>query len=69
MVQHGDLLHGDANGIVIVPTFRSPTDEPALRLLEELMPDRRVVPLDAYDLIWGLGAFHCASQQQPAPRQ
>jgi agmatine deiminase len=55
-----------ANEIVIVPTFRSPTDEPALRLLGQLIPDRRIVPLDAYDLIWGLGAFHCASQQQPA---
>lgn len=56
-----------ANGIAIVPTFRSPeTDLPAVRLLEQLMPDRRIVPLDAYDLIWGLGAFHCASQQQPA---
>ncbi|MCC6507983.1 MAG: agmatine deiminase family protein [Pirellulaceae bacterium] len=55
-----------ANEIVIVPTFRSDaTDRAALRLLEQLMPDRRIVPLDAYDLIWGLGAFHCASQQQP----
>jgi agmatine deiminase len=56
-----------ANGIAIVPTFRSPdTDRAALRLLEQLLPDRRIVPLDAADLIWGLGAFHCASQQQPA---
>ncbi len=57
-----------ANGIVIVPTFRSDdTDQRALlRLLEQLMPDHRIIPLDAYDLIWGLGAFHCASQQQPA---
>ncbi len=56
-----------ANGIVIVPTFRNDsTDQAALRLFEQLMPDRKVVPLDASDLIWGLGAFHCASQQQPA---
>lgn len=56
-----------ANGIVIVPTFRSPaTDLAAVRLLEQLMPKHRIIPLDAYDLIWGLGAFHCASQQQPA---
>ncbi len=55
-----------ANGIVIVPTFRSEaTDTAALKLFEQLMPGHRVVPLDAYDLIWGLGAFHCASQQQP----
>ena len=57
-----------ANGIVIVPTFRSAsTDDAALKMLEQLMPHHRIVPLDAYDLIWGLGAFHCASQQQPAP--
>lgn len=55
-----------ANGIVVVPTFRAPTDDAALRLIEQLLPDRRIVPLDAYDLIWGLGAFHCASQQQAA---
>ncbi len=55
-----------ANEIVILPTFRSPpTDQYATKLLSELMPDRTVIPLDAYDFIWGLGAFHCASQQQP----
>jgi agmatine deiminase len=56
-----------ANEVVIVPTFRNDkTDQHALRLLEQLIPNRRIVPLDAFDLIWGLGAFHCASQQQPA---
>jgi agmatine deiminase len=55
-----------ANDIVIVPTFKhDATDQFALRLFEELFPQRRIVPLDASDLIWGLGAFHCASQQQP----
>ncbi len=58
-----------ANGIVIVPTFRSEqTDRYALDVLGELMPNRTIVPLDAYDFIWGLGAFHCASQQQPATK-
>lgn len=56
-----------ANGIVIVPTFRSQrTDEFALDLFRQLFPERSIVPLDAADLAWGLGAFHCASQQQPA---
>lgn len=55
-----------ANGALIVPTFRSTqTDDYAIQLLGQLMPDRQVIPLDAYDLIWGLGAFHCASQHQP----
>ncbi len=56
-----------ANGIVLVPTFGfQETDEAAAKLLGELFPDRRVIPLDASDFIWGLGAFHCATQQQPA---
>ncbi|MCA9134710.1 MAG: agmatine deiminase family protein, partial [Planctomycetales bacterium] len=56
-----------ANQIVLVPTFRhEATDHLALDLFSKLLPERRVVPLDAWDLIWGLGAFHCASQQQPA---
>ncbi len=56
-----------ANGIVVLPTFRhEPTDRQAIELLTFLFPDRTIVPIDAYDLVWGLGAFHCASQQQPA---
>ena len=56
-----------AGGIVVLPTFRSPsTDAHAIDLLQGLLPTHRVVPLDAYDIAWGLGAFHCLSQQQPA---
>jgi agmatine deiminase len=58
-----------ANEIVIVPTFGfRETDEAAIRTLGELMPDRRMVPIDASDLIWGRGAFHCVTQQQPRIR-
>lgn len=56
-----------ANEIVIVPTFRhQPTDGRAIELLSSVFPTRKIIPLDAYDVSWGLGAFHCASQQQPA---
>lgn len=55
-----------ANGIVVVPTFRSnTTDQAAIDLLGQLFPERSILPLDAHDLVWGLGAFHCASQHQP----
>ncbi|MBX3420514.1 MAG: agmatine deiminase family protein [Pirellulaceae bacterium] len=54
------------NGALILPTFRSSsTDRQALKLFEGLVPNRQIIPTDAYDLIYGLGAFHCASQQQP----
>jgi agmatine deiminase len=54
-----------ANGAVIVPTFQDDADDAALQLLQDCYPDRSVVPVDALDLIWGLGAFHCMTQQQP----
>jgi len=55
-----------ANGAVLVPTFQSEeTDRVALRLFEKLLPNRKVVPIDCCDLIWGRGALHCASQHQP----
>lgn len=54
-----------ANNSVIVPTFRSPKDEKALSLIQECFADREVVGIDSTDIIWGLGSFHCLSQQEP----
>jgi agmatine deiminase len=55
-----------ANCCVLVPTFVDPADEPALSILRNLFPDRRVIGIDCRELIWGLGTFHCLTQQQPA---
>jgi len=55
-----------ANGLVVVPQFGDPADRVALETLGRLFPDRAVRGLDAVDLAWGLGAFHCITQQQPA---
>lgn len=54
-----------ANGVVIVPTFHDPQDETALGILADLFPDREIKGLPATDLVWGLGAYHCITQQQP----
>ena len=54
------------NAAVIVPTFNDPNDRVALGILGELFRDRPVVGIHAVDLIWGLGALHCLTQQQPA---
>jgi agmatine deiminase len=54
-----------ANGRVLVPTFNDPHDRLALATLAELFPDREVVGIYCGDLIWGLGALHCMTQQQP----
>jgi agmatine deiminase len=55
-----------ANACVLVPTFADSADEAALSILRECFPDRRVIGIDCRELIWGLGAFHCLTQQQPA---
>ena len=55
-----------ANTCVLVPTFADPNDEAALSILRGCFPDRRVIGIDCRELIWGLGTFHCLTQQQPA---
>jgi len=55
-----------ANHAVIVPTFRCSRDEKALQIIQSCFPDRSVVGIDSTEIIWGLGSFHCLSQQEPA---
>ncbi len=54
-----------ANGVVLAPVFNRPTDRIALNTLAELFPTREIVPIYSGDFIWGLGAMHCMTQQQP----
>ena len=55
-----------ANAVVLCPTFADPADEVALSILQECFPTRPVIGIDCRELIWGLGTFHCLTQQQPA---
>src|SRR5947208_7311970 len=55
-----------ANSCVLVPTFADSADELALSVLRECFPHRRVIGIDCRELVWGLGTFHCLTQQQPA---
>ncbi|MEC5395653.1 agmatine deiminase family protein [Bergeyella sp. RCAD1439] len=55
-----------ANRSVIVPTYRCSKDAIALELIQQCFPTRKVVGIDSTDIIWGLGSFHCLSQQEPA---
>lgn len=58
-----------ANTSILLPAFADPNDAVAIDVLARAFPTRRVVPIDCRELIWGLGAFHCLTQQQPALRQ
>jgi agmatine deiminase len=54
------------NSAVLVPTYNDPMDRQALGILSELFRDRPVVGIHSGDLIWGFGAVHCLTQQQPS---
>jgi agmatine deiminase len=54
-----------ANNKVIFPTYRCLTDNEAAYTLEACFPDREIVGIDSTDIVWGLGSFHCLSQQIP----
>jgi agmatine deiminase len=58
-----------ANRTVLVPVFNDPNDRVALDILADIFPDREVVGIYCGDLIWGFGAIHCMTQQQPAARE
>ena len=55
-----------ANDVVLLPTYDPDRDDTARATLQDLFPTRRVVGIDCTDLVWGLGAFHCVTQQWPA---
>jgi agmatine deiminase len=54
-----------ANAGVMVPTYRCKQDDQAISMLEKCFKDRPVIGLDSVEIIWGLGSWHCLSQQEP----
>ena len=55
-----------ANSVVLLPAYHDTNDAWAASILREAFPGRKIVSIDCRELIWGLGAFHCLTQQQPA---
>lgn len=54
------------NTVVLVPIFNDPNDKKALDIIQSCFPNRKIIGIDARDLVFALGTFHCMSQQQPA---
>jgi agmatine deiminase len=53
------------NKVVLLPAFSETNDNWASAVLQKALPGRKIIPIDCRELIWGLGAFHCLTQQQP----
>lgn len=54
------------NTKVLVPVFSKQNDRRALEVIRSVFPDRNVVGINAFYLVYGFGTFHCMSQQQPS---
>jgi agmatine deiminase len=54
------------NGALLVPTYRDRrNDRKAIEVLQSHLPKHKVIGIDCVELIWGLGAIHCLTQQWP----
>jgi agmatine deiminase len=54
-----------ANGVVVMPVFDDPNDEPARALLARLFPSRRILTVPGREILLGGGNVHCITQQEP----
>jgi agmatine deiminase len=54
-----------ANNVVVVPVYNCDKDDVALELIQQCFPSRKIIGINSVDIIWGLGSFHCLSQQEP----
>ena len=54
------------NTVVLAAVYNDQNDQKALDIIQSCFPDRKVVPIDCSDIIYGGGAIHCMTQQQPA---
>lgn len=53
------------NKVILLPVFEMKSDQQAVDTLTKIFPDRKIAAIPSRDLVWGLGAFHCVTQQQP----
>jgi agmatine deiminase len=51
--------------MVIVPIFHCESDAPAMKIIAETFPTRKVVSVYAREILLGGGNIHCMSQQEP----
>ncbi len=53
------------NKFVLLPTFNDPKDKIVIKIFKKEFYNRKIIPIDCSELIWGFGAIHCLTQQEP----
>ena len=54
-----------ANKIVLLPVFNDKNDKKVFLVFKKFFKSRKIIPIDCSELIWGFGAIHCMTQQEP----
>jgi len=54
-----------ANRIVLLPVFNDKNDKKVFLIFKKFFKKRKIIPIDCSELIWGFGAIHCMTQQEP----
>lgn len=55
-----------ANSVILLPAYDHPNDDRAKKILQEFFPKREIVTIPCRSLVYGLGAIHCVTQQEPS---
>ena len=53
------------NEMILMPTYNSPKDEIAIKIMELIFPDKKVVGINCISLIKQHGSLHCVTMQYP----
>lgn len=53
------------NKVVLLPAFNDKNDKKAIEILQKCFPDRKIIPIQSKELVYGFGGIHCMTQQQP----
>ena len=53
------------NKFVLLPIFNDAKDNLVINIFKKEFKNRKIIPIDCSDLIWGFGAIHCMTQQEP----
>ncbi|MEG1730776.1 MAG: agmatine deiminase [Oscillospiraceae bacterium] len=53
------------NGGVVVPQYGDANDKLALEQVQAMFPERKVVGVNSWEVVYGGGNIHCITQQQP----
>ena len=53
------------NKIVLLPIFNDAYDLKVIKIFKKFFKNKKIVGIDCSKLIWGFGAIHCMTQQEP----